>query len=441
MKIREGLLDMAYYDKDCNKKKMVLHRSQLPDHLKNRDIKRLGFPRPETWSNDAQYHEDVYNKEVHRNLVDMDDPEVSQSVKGNIEVVVDLTDDDFHKLEINVKRNETRAEELKILRKKILEKDKATNNTERIDHNVLVLYLDNLSRAQFHRKMVELDKWLGQFTVEKDAELEATEFFRYHTISKSTFKSNNGLYYGQNAELNYDETMNVFHHFSKNGYVTGMFRDECDMNTPVFEEGLDRPQFYKWDHYGSTITCDTNYDRGNRRNMMLSSGRNSQSKRCLYGKSLVEIQMEYLTQFWEAYPDVRKFFRTSIMYAHEFSGELIKYADDDYVKLLQNFYEKGYLDDTQVIIVADHGAHFLTMRTNIFPDDSRRMENALPVLIHLTPKSIPDKNLQLIRANHQKFVNSHDFYASLKSLAVGGVASSSEVVDYSFIHEELPKRD
>lgn len=279
LKIREGLLDMAYFNEDCNKKKMTLHRSQLPDKLKHRSIKKLGYPRPEAWDNQAQYHEGIYKKEVYRNLVDMDDPEVSESVKDNIEIVVDLADDDFHKLEINVKRNETRAQELKELRKEILEKDKAINNTQRIDHNVLVLYIDNLSRAHFHRKMIELDKWLSQFTVEKDAELEATEFFRYHTISKNTYKSNNGMYYGQSAELNYDETMNVFHHFSENGYVTGMFRDECDMHAPVFQEGLDRPQFYKWDHYGSTITCDTNYDRGNLRNLMFSSGRNSQYKR------------------------------------------------------------------------------------------------------------------------------------------------------------------
>lgn len=172
---------------------------------------------------------------------------------------------------------------------------------------------------------------------------------------------------------------------------------------------------------------------------MFSSGRNSQYKRCLYGKGLQEIQFEYLTQFWEAYPDVRKFFRTSVSYAHEFTGELIKYADDDFVNLLQNFYEKGYLDDTQVILLADHGAHFLTMRTNVFPDDSRRIENALPVLVHITPRNIPTKNMENLKVNQQRFVNSHDIYATLKSFAVGQTASSTEVIDYSFFHEELPK--
>ena len=126
-------------------------------------------------------------------------------------------------------------------------------------------------------------------------------------------------------------------------------------------------------------------------------------------------------------------------YAHEFTGELIKYTDNSYVTLLQHFYEKGYLDDTQVILIADHGAHFLTMSTNIFPDDSRRIENAYPILFHITPRNIPSKNLEMIRSNQQVFLNSHDVYATLKSFATGGPASSEEITDYSFFHEELPK--
>jgi len=439
--IRDGLLNFAAFGQECDAQNMLFNKDQLPESLKHRqNMKKLGYPRPENWPNEMKYKESLYKKKVHANVIDMNDPDVPTHVKDNIEITVDITNHKSHRIEVDVKRNDTRAEELKIIREQVLRQDEIDGNTERVDHNVLILYIDNLSRAHFHRKMKELDGWLDQFTEDKNAELEATEFMRYHTVSKNTYKSNNAMYYGESAELNYNETTNVFRHFSKNGYITGMFRDECDYSAALFDDKLKRPHFYNWDHYGSTIACDTNYDRGNTRNLVLDSGRNSQYKRCLYGKGLHEIQLDYLTQFWEAYPDVRKVFRTSMSYAHEFTGELIKYADSDYVDLLQNFYEKGYLDDTQVIIVSDHGAHFLTTRTNVFPDDSRRMENALPLLISLTPRSVSDKNLEILRKNQQQFLNSHDIYATLKSFAVGKTASSEDVIDFSFFHEELPKR-
>lgn len=196
---------------------------------------------------------------------------------------------------------------------------------------------------------------------------------------------------------------------------------------------------YSFDHYGSALTCDPNYEFQNGSRIMFKKGRNSIIERCLYGKSMQEMTLEYLTQFWEAYPDVPKFFRTDFNYAHEPTGALIPYTDDTFVEFFKNFYEKGYLKGTQVMFVSDHGAHSYTTRTPIFPDDSRLIENALPMLFHLTPRNIPEKHLQILRDNQQRFLNSHDVYATLKSLAEGKISSSPVMIDYSYFHEELPK--
>ena len=75
----------------------------------------------------------------------------------------------------------------------------------------------------------------------------------------------------------------------------------------------------------------------------------------------------------------------------------------------------------------------------LFPDDSRQIENSFPMLFHLTPKSIPQKHLELLRNNQQRFMNSHDVYATLKSLAEGKISSSPFITDYSYFHEELPR--
>lgn len=111
------------------------------------------------------------------------------------------------------------------------------------------------------------------------------------------------------------------------------------------------------------------------------------------------IQLEYAKQFWEAYPDVRKIFMAQFNENHEFSGELIKYNDEDFINFFIYFREKGYLSNTQFLIMADHGQHFIVSHTPIYPDDSRFQENYLPLLIFLTPKDIPAKNLAFLKNN------------------------------------------
>ena len=94
----------------------------------------------------------------------MDDPDVPQSVKNSIEFVVDISGDNNHILTYELKKNETRAVEAKKIREKVLETDKKNKNKERIDKDVLIIYMDNISRVHFHRKMKKLNRWLDQYS-------------------------------------------------------------------------------------------------------------------------------------------------------------------------------------------------------------------------------------------------------------------------------------
>ena len=62
----------------------------------------------------------------------MDDPSISQNIKDNIEITVDLQDNEFNKIEIDVKRNDSRVEEIKKIRKQVMEKIKKITNKELI---------------------------------------------------------------------------------------------------------------------------------------------------------------------------------------------------------------------------------------------------------------------------------------------------------------------
>lgn len=205
---------------------MVVDFSSLPEHINNRtNLKRLGYPRAEHYSNEVMMDADKLLQAVDRNLIDMGDATVSSSIKDNIEFIVDLSNPKSHILNIDLKRNDTRAEELKQVRKKVLEEDNFKNNTERIDKNLLIFFIDNISRPNFHRKLKKTSRFLNQFANNPESEYEVFEFFRYHSIETNTLRNYNALFYGLDGYLT-TEAYNVFQHFSDNGYITGKFFDE-----------------------------------------------------------------------------------------------------------------------------------------------------------------------------------------------------------------------
>ena len=197
----------------------------MPDHLKNKsDLKTLGFRRIEDYDNDSKIDNGNLKRRVRNDVVDMDDPEVPQDIKDSIEFTIDMSNLHKHQLNVNLKKNEARAREQQILRQKILAKDKLEGKTDRIDKNVFILYIDNLSRANFKRRLPKVTEWLSQFVDNDQNSLELFQFFRYHSVYFKTHINNNALWYGQFQNV-HEAQENVFDEFSRNGYVTGMFKD------------------------------------------------------------------------------------------------------------------------------------------------------------------------------------------------------------------------
>jgi arylsulfatase A-like enzyme len=151
-----------------------------------------------------------------------------------------------------------------------------------------------------------------------------------------------------------------------------------------------------------------------------------------------QIQIDYLKQFWNAYPNNRKFFRTHFSEAHELSGELVQYTDRDIRDLLQYFHDQGYLEDTFVTLLSDHGAHALTLRFPAFPDNSRYIENYYPMLFHVTKNDLPSHVSHHLEANEQSFIGSHDFYSTMKSIAENKRSTSKNAESYPYFMEGMP---
>lgn len=202
---------------------MTVQMKTLKTELQNRKPKKIGFPRIEDFDANNWYSQLTFMKNVRNGIIDMDDDSIPSEVKDNIEFTVDLSRSDEHLVEVKVKRNETRVEELKVIRERFLTNARKDRFLDIIDNDVLILYIDNFSRANFKRALPKTFEWFGKF-VNSTEHLEAFEFFRYHTVWGSTYWSNSALYFASQTSVS-DDINFVFRDFTNAGYMTGIFRD------------------------------------------------------------------------------------------------------------------------------------------------------------------------------------------------------------------------
>ena len=79
---------------------------------------------------------------------------------------------------------------------------------------------------------------------------------------------------------------------------------------------------------------------------------------------------------WEAYPDNKKFLRLVFNDGHESTFEVLKYLDEPLSEFLKYFFEKGYLKNTALFIISDHGNHMPGIY-NLFFSDQYETERVL----------------------------------------------------------------
>ena len=122
--------------------------------------------------------------------------------------------------------------------------------------------------------------------------------------------------------------------------------------------------------------------------------------------------LDYTKDFFDKYSNVSKF-------AFVFSSELThwdnnpgEYADTDLVEFLEYFKKKGYLDNTVVILYADHGARYSRVRNTV----QGKMEERLPMLSLTFPKQFKQKYPQLyknLQKNSNRLTTPFDIHETL----------------------------
>lgn len=449
LKVTNNLFDItALRGLNCAKDRSLFEeRNLLKNYLTGelQGAKRLGFPRTENWNFFPESTFAYFNKNVFKDMVDMDKKEVvdeagklaaaaRNKLINDTEVYLDFSkENDFPEVVINLKKNETLIKE----REEIAQKHK----NETLFKNVIFIYLDALARNHFRRKLPKTFAWLERFydnsRWEDEKENSSTnnnenedikqsedihdkyssyQFFKYHSVDYYTFANMIPGYFGVHK---WDEKGTYFlYDYKAAGYITGQSTNVCEREGWDLEMAFEPYLNYtNYDHEFNSFYCDPNFADPDSPYQVLK-GAYSVIRKCMYGKDSGEFQIEYAKQFFSAYKNQNKIYRMIFSDAHEGTLEVVKYLDD----MLHGFFEfllsEGHLENSVLMVMSDHGIS-LPGPAYLLQAKDWYSEVFLPSLFFVVPKAHEnfkeiDHNL---KQNENKWVTSFDINSSLRSFA------------------------
>ena len=172
--------------------------------------------------------------------------------------------------------------------------------------------------------------------------------------------------------------------FKEKGYITAQSDNICGRELYDLEkDNIKNLEFDNFDHENIAMFCDPNFYK-KERPFTAFIGPYSFKRRCLYGRDTFDYVLDYGKLFWETYKDEPKFLRLAFQEAHEGTGEVVTLLDISLEKFLNNFAINGYLDDTVIFFVSDHGNNMFGFY-EMFKVEDFVMEKVLPLWIILIP--------------------------------------------------------
>lgn len=407
----KGFFDMSYYLRKKCSNRDPNERNNLNDLLKPqlKWKKRYGFPLTQQFSLKEQRNIADFNGKVLNALFDLDKIENAYTPH---EVELTFDDKNVGEISMKIKRNINLVEERE--KKRNVNDTKTTN----LYKNVLIIYIDAISRNHFIRKMKETSKFIEKRLYapkkKETTKHSSFQFLKYNNINAFTQINVGPMFYGK--PMNSNSGFHVLQHFKDKGYITGQSSNLCSRELFAVERHyhVSRYTWSDFDHENVAMFCDPNYHNRNDP-YPLNRGAFSIMRRCLYGKDTYEYVMEYADQFWSTYLDQPKVFRMGFIDAHEATGEVVGYLDKPLVAFLKNWEKKGFLDDTAIFFISDHGnnmGEFYKLMSNDF-----ETERTLGTLFILLPKLKDGKKDKQIKDNllynEQKLITPYDIYDTL----------------------------
>ena len=398
-------------NKGRNARKNILRFSKSP--YINKNTLKFGFPLTNNAEGQKDGIDDIIIKNFTKfNLLDMDNA-IPQNIPKP-EYIVDFSKDPLGELTINVNFNESLSKERKELEK----------NSEPYSENILIIFIDSVSRVTALRKLKKSISFFEQFISYKggynrkypNENFHSFQFFKYHSFRGFTWGNIPKLFYGNDE--NATDFVRISKYLNQNGYVTCYATDYCQKDNTRIISNLTKEELY--DH--QLLLCDPN-----------EINFNSVRKRCLYGQVNSYHLFEYSNQFWRKYPNNRKFSLILSNDGHEPTLEVVKYTDDIIYNFLNSLYNDNLLKDTTIFLMSDHGNG---MPSVYYYYKFFDLEKRLPMLfIIINDRKNLDYNQQYfnIRENQQTFITAFDIYNTFGNIIYGDKYVNIE--NKTYIHD------
>ena len=366
----------------------------------NNNTKIFGYP---LMNNDKIWLESDSNTQLAKhflnNLIDIENITQMNDMKINkTEIKVDFSDNPYGELIINLNFNETLSKE----RKKLEQFTKPYSN------NIIIIYLDSVSRALSLRQLKKTLKFFEKFMSYKgnknpkfsSENFHSFQFFKYHSHKFYTIGNYPIMYYGNFVNK---KNVHINTYLKENGYITSFCSGECGKDwVRTYHIFTNKDNF---DH--KFITCDPNV----------------QSKRhklkCLYNKHLSSHYFKYTEQFWRKYNNNRKFATIFTNDAHEGSLEMLKNIDDIVFNFLNSLFIDNLLKDSTAFLLSDHG---VSIPSIYYLNDFFKYEKELPmlyILINDRKNTTYEIQYNNIFENQQVFITGFDIYNTIGHLIYG----------------------
>ena len=274
----------------------------------------------------------------------------------------------------------------------------------KLDYNVAFLMFDSQSAANFERKLPKTYNFIK--------ENRNSVIMKGHTINgDGTTAQLCALLVGileedlpegrrsREASDYVDRWPFIFKQFSDSGYVT-MFSED-DASYASFNYRLKGFKHPPTDHYARPFWIrvhESVYDGF-----------------CVGGKATYEIGLNYTMSFYEAYKKELKFSFTSFSYLFHNTINAVQSSDDAILNFLNEFTIQGHMDQTILIIFADHGLRASNFRDSI----QGKLEERLPFMSMVLPPSMVKKHPEIYSAlkhNSEVLTTHFDTHATLRHI-------------------------
>ena len=391
------LLDINCEKKKKNSRKIIFEKSKSP--YINKDTKKFGFVNTNEgmigWQDGLSYPE--VKRYIANNLFDVDNNFKNFSYP---EILVDFSKDPYGELSINLKYNDSLSKERK----------KLENESNPYSNNILILFVDSISRSSSLRQLNKTLQFFEKFISYEggfnhnypEEKFHSFQFFKYHSFKGRTAGNYPRLFYGNRMEANNIVRMNKY--FKENGYITNYCSHLCQKDNALTGHNNTESELY--DH--QMLLCDPNSPRYTK-----------PIRKCMYGKDDIAFLLEYSDQFWRKYKNNRKFSLLIINTAHEETMEVMKYVDDIIYNYLYSLYNDNLFKDSSIFLVSDHGVGIQSL---YYAFEFYSIENDLPLLyiiINDRKNITNDEQYFYIRENQQTFITAYDIYNTINHLLYG----------------------